>query len=287
MLQNNWTKKFLTPSRLDTFNMYVNEGKLFNMTVGRHWVDQKWEINDEPNKEDFIKQLLGISGQPDNPSISSVAGTALHSAIEEYGIDKIKNSMVELSNAINTKDNLAYDESKKWQIYCNPDAVIDVSTKDMGIIKETWLNGNILGLDVRGKVDAMTYEEIIETKSVGDKGYGDPFYGKYEKYEGSMQWKMYLLMSELDIAIYDLFSYKSHFTSRYTELFETPPDMIIITGKKLEITDHIRYRFQRYQGMEYEVAQCIRDFYEFLMDMQSDVKEMALTYNIKIKGLIE
>lgn len=280
MLKNNWTKKFLTPSRLDTFNMYVNEGKLFNMTTGKHWADQKWEVNEEPNKEDFIKQLLGISGQPDNPSISSVAGTALHSAIEEYGIDKIKNGMVEVSNA---KDHLAYDKSKQWQIYCNPDAIIDVFTKDMGIVKEVWLNGNILGLDVRGKVDAMTYEEIIETKSVGDKGYGDPFYGKYEKYENSMQWKMYLLMSELDTAIYDLFSYKSHFTSEVHKQFNIP----IITNKKLEITGHVKYRFQRYQGMEYEVAQCVRDFYEFLMDLQSDVKEMALTYNIKIKGLVE
>jgi hypothetical protein len=145
MLQNNWTKKFLTPSRLDTFNMYVNESKLFNMTTGKHWADQKWEINDDPNKEDFIKQLLGISGQPDNPSISSVAGTALHSAIEMYGIDKIKNNAVNVSNAQNAKDYLAYDKSKQWQIYCSPDAVIDISTKDMGIIKETWLEGNIRG----------------------------------------------------------------------------------------------------------------------------------------------
>lgn len=283
MLQNNWTKKFLTPSRLDTFNMYVNEGKLFNMYIGKHWADQKWEINYEPTKEDFIKQLLGISGQPDNPSISSVAGTALHSAIEIYGIDKIKNNAVNASNAQNAKDHLAYDKSKHWQIYCNPDAVIDVATKDMGIIKETWLEGNIRGLDVRGKVDAMTYEEIIETKSVGDKGYGDPFYGKLEKYEESMQWKMYLLMSELDIAIYDLFSYKPHFKTELHKLLNIP----IVTAKNLEITGHLRYKFTRYHGMEYEVAQCVSDFYSFLMEMEQDIKEMALVYNVFINGLTD
>jgi hypothetical protein len=138
------------------------------------------------------------------------------------------------------------------------------------------------GLDVRGKVDAMTYEEIIETKSVGDKGYGDPFYGKYEKYENSMQWKMYLLMSELDTAIYDLFSYNSYFKTELHKLFDIP----VVTAKNLEITGHVRYRFQRYNGMDYEVAQCVSGFYSFLMDMEQDIKKMALIYNIKIKGLI-
>lgn len=273
MLQNNWTKKFLTPSRLDTFQMYINENKLFKLEVGKNWLQQKWTLNNDPTLQDYINQLLGLSGAFDVqgnpvPSIAACMGDAIHLAIEKHGIDSMIGNVVEVNNNkdwVNVKD-----ETSSWNISASHE--LDVSELTFPQHKEVWVNGNINGLDVRAKLDGLDFDANWETKTIEHK---DDWClnRKYEQYESSNQWKMGLMITNRDICFYDMFVYEKDIKVDEGK---------IITSKDLFIKHHERWQFKRYSGMEYEISCLIVDFYNFLMDIQPQIKKTAEDHNIKI-----
>lgn len=195
---------------------------------------------DEYTIENYIDKLLKIES-PSNYHKAN-GGTAGHWVLEHsnYGI------------RINGYDGVKVD-NELWKVVFELDTEIQLP-----VIRESWVRGIFAGVDVRGKVDA------IDAISVHDHKFTSQV--DIDKYMSSMQWKMYLLMTERDRFVYNLFTVKVEDNAN------------VVTVK-----DYQKLVLSSYYGMAEEVEQVVADYRDFLITVKPMLEARISEYN----GLID
>lgn len=265
MNKNSWVNRYITPSKIDTLDKYLYDGEMFALTLDKRG-NQKWVVLQNAPLETF---LLNFFGMGTVVAKTANAGTAFHKAIELYGIDKLKGNTLSVAN--DPREQLENDTSKVWSVSVNHDIIL--SDIEIPKIKEISINGVIDDISMFGRIDGIDFDTVYDLKTTSAKN----FVTSYDKYRDSWQWKIYLVMTERERFIYDIFLIEP--TYKYNKGY--------LVQKDIFISDHSRYHFNIYPSMKSEVAKMIRECYEFLISCESHIKRLGIENNIKIKGLIE
>lgn len=166
-----WKQAFSSPSKLDTFAMYLT-----NSYWGRKDDGEDVEFTDEL----FIGELLKRFEK--TPEMK--AGTALHKILELSQYD------TEISNMIGIDG-----EMYKFE-YCIDESVDIV----LPTLRETRITKSLNNISINGIVDAISATTIWDHKFTKQI--------QYSKYENSYQWKIYLYITGLNNFKYNLFQGK-------------------------------------------------------------------------------
>lgn len=167
---SDWRNKFSSPSRMDTFAMYLS---------GSYWGRKDKETGEdiEFTEELFVGELLKQFEK--TPQMK--AGTALHKILEDSQYQEELNHSVEISGEV---------YNFKYQIPSDIEIVLP-------IFREAKISKSYGNIVINGIVDAVNATTVWDHKLTKQI--------RLEKYMESWQWKIYLYMLGLDRFIYNLF----------------------------------------------------------------------------------
>lgn len=186
----------------------------------------------EYTSEMFVRRLLKL----ETPPIQMETGIILHSIIEKAKYGNIEKSIY----------------YNNWKINFNLDITLDYPE-----LREINIKTDIAGYPIFGKVDAINISTVHDLKFTSNF--------KPEKYMESYQWKVYLLMTNLNKFIYDVFSIHIKEQERI-----------------INVNDYNKLELYKYECMQNDVAECICDYWECLENLKPLIFKMAQENNIAL-----
>lgn len=200
-----------------------------------------YDFGDRPiyTTKKFIDTILGL-----NPiNIKAQLGTFIHEIFENAGYGILQNVF----------------KINGWSIFISDNLNVDLEYPDNREIKVT---GNIAGLNISGTVDAMNDVQVHDIKTTSTY--------EAEKYITSYQWKTYLLLTNLEKFVYDVFTVK-----------------IDEVKKHLTVLDYNIIPLYAYPDMREEVEIIVTEFKDTLLTLKEPIFERIKEHNKDITDLMD
>ncbi len=250
-----WRQQFSSPSRMDTFAMYLTDS---------YWGRKDPDGNDMVFTDElFAAELLKKFEK--TPQMK--AGTAFHKILELSQYD------TEILNLIGIDGELY-----KFDYQIPSDVDIQIPQ-----LRETRISKNFNGITINGIVDAINGTTIWDHKFTEQI--------RIEKYLNSWQYRIYLWMTGLDNFIFNLFQGKVSLAYDLEIISNGKtfdPEIVSVAQPQeynIRIDKFEALKLERYANMDAEVEDFYIYYWEVLEKLKPLIIEIGQKNNIIIKGL--